>query len=105
MNERLPFGIPKCGPLVIDRHVNIFVDGDSLVFHSINRWGKNQILGDIRSQIPKKLPAFMHVFLHNWTYKYDDIHRLVSALPPNVVVVRPDELALLYRQHVSEKKR
>ena len=78
--------------------------GRTAVFHSVNRYGRDQIAADIRNQIPKELPAFMHVFLHNWTYRYRDIQRLLDELPDNVIAVRPDELARLYREHVRRSQ-
>ena len=74
------------------------------VFHSINRSDKKRILIDIRSQIPSEPPAFMHVFLLNWNYKYQDIKKLVDSLPRNVLVVRPDELAALYLEYIKSQE-
>jgi|GEM_PF-879588 len=52
-------------------------------------------------QVPEQKPAFMHIFLHNWTYKYRHIAELKANLGDDFVFVRPDELAALYKQYQS----
>jgi len=81
-----------------------YLAGGVPVFHSVNRTDKNRILIDIRSQIPSEPPAFMHVFLLNWNYDYEDIRRIVDSLPRNVAAVRPDELAALYLEYLKGKR-
>ncbi len=77
---------------------NYFVD-DVAVFHAINGRGADKTLQYILEDVPDELPGFMMVCLSNWRFTFEHVKELVDSLPENFVVVRPDELAELYKQY------
>ncbi len=70
------------------------------VFHAVNR-GRDpeKLLGEIIESTPKKAPAFMYVFLHNWSFTSDDIANVMNQLPEKYKLVRPEQLTDLYLQY------
>jgi len=86
------------------KNANHLIEGVA-VFHAINRWGKRVVLeSDILSQVADRTPAFLHIILGNWDYSYDDIKQLADSFPENFALVRPEELAQLYRIYKGESQ-
>lgn len=69
------------------------------VFHAANGWS-DDMLEQITSAPGDRRPGFVHVFLLNWKFDMDAIAALVSHLPDDFVLVRPDELGALHREAV-----
>ncbi len=79
--------------------------GEVPVFRSINRgYDPAKGLEEIVGNLPDQRPAFVHIFLQNWGYHYEDIKELVDQLPEDFVIVRPDELGALYKEHQALKE-
>lgn len=56
------------------------------------------ILAEVRRFTPGKRPAFLHVFLANWLSHMEMAENIARELGSNFIPVRPDQLALLYKQ-------
>jgi hypothetical protein len=56
------------------------------------------MINEITTWTPPQRPAFLFVFLANWLTNMEMAENIVKALGPNYVAVRPDQLAMLYRQ-------
>jgi len=57
----------------------------------------------LMKNIPEKRPLFVHIALTNWVWPYDKIKKFTDDLPEDFIVVRPDELELLYRQWKTQQ--
>jgi hypothetical protein len=55
-------------------------------------------VADVRRFTPKKSPAFLHVSLTNWAVEMRALVEIQQALGSDYVLVRPDQLAALYRE-------
>lgn len=56
------------------------------------------MVNEIKRWTPPQRPAFLHVFLANWLTSMEMAANIARALGPEYVAVRPDQLALLYKQ-------
>ena len=80
-----------------------YMAGDVPVFHALkdtNNGLPNDPVGIILKNTPQQRPLFMHIFLTNWLWKYPDIKKMVDHLPEDFIVVRPDEMTMLYKKMV-----
>lgn len=90
-----------------------YLEGAVPVMHTVNDSKLTSVSTPARAgkvaatlaKVTRERPAFLCVFIHNWKYTYDDIKALTDALPKNFEVVRPDELAILYKQHLAQQKK
>ena len=89
----------------------VFISAGKPVFRAVNagppgnvatpegcRTAAEFMIKDIRQWTPKKRPAFLHVFLGNWLTALGPLELVVNGLGPEYVCVRPDQLAVLYRE-------
>jgi hypothetical protein len=82
------------------------------VFHAANGWKQDvsreeQIAGivsQIQSFTPSERPAFLHLFIWNWGCgaSLSLIRDVLQRLGPEYLAVRPDHMAALYRQYLTE---
>jgi hypothetical protein len=56
------------------------------------------MINEIKRWTPARRPAFLHVFLANWLTTMEMAANIARGLGEEYVAVRPDQLALLYRQ-------
>lgn len=56
------------------------------------------MINEIKRWTPERRPAFLHVFLANWLTTMEMAANIARGLGEDYVAVRPDQLALLYRQ-------
>jgi hypothetical protein len=56
------------------------------------------MINEIKRWTPEGRPAFLHVFLANWLTTMEMAANIARGLGEEYVAVRPDQLALLYRQ-------
>ena len=56
-------------------------------------------LADQLLALPRNKPAFYHIWLVGWDFGPTTVKMGVDLLPPEFVVVRPDELAALYKKY------
>jgi len=56
------------------------------------------MINEVRRWTPAQRPAFLHVFLANWLTTMEMAANIARGLGDEYVAVRPDQLALLYRQ-------
>jgi hypothetical protein len=70
------------------------------VFRAVTTWryGKEGFLREVREQVGNQCPAFVNGFVHCWTFRMDDLARIWESRDPDMVFVRPSQLAALYRQ-------
>ena len=93
------------------RENEVFLSAGKPVFRAINsgppgdvttpegcRTAADFMIKEIREWTPKTRPAFLHIFLGNWLKALDVLELVQKGLGPDYVAVRPDQLALLYRQ-------
>lgn len=111
--------IPNLQALFPDygRRVTNYAEADALtarnvpVFHAINGWQDpatkeeqiQHIVNEVRSMTPVERPAFMHLFLWNWGMDLPTLRKILDGLGPGYVAVRPDHLALLFRQRLAQE--
>jgi hypothetical protein len=82
------------------------------VFHAANGWTEGapreeqiaKIVSQIRSLTPTERPAFIHFFIWNWGFDLSMIQEVLQRLGPEYVAVRPDHMAMLYRQEIAGRK-
>jgi hypothetical protein len=65
---------------------------------SSRREAEQFMIKEITDWTPPQRPAFLFVFLANWLTNMEMAENIVNALGPGYVAVRPDQLALLFRQ-------
>jgi hypothetical protein len=91
---------------------------DTVVFHTVNNihvWAANEnfstwtmerenayILDELARFAPQRHPAFINVLGLCWRYNATWVDDLRKKLPPNYVLVRPGDLASLYREYRHE---
>ena len=56
-------------------------------------------LADQILTLPRNKPGFYHVWIMGWDFGPTTLKKAVDLLPPDFVVVRPDELAALYKKY------
>jgi hypothetical protein len=87
---------------------------DTIVFHtanSIHTWAADEdlsartmekensyVLDELARFAPKRRPAFVNILGLVWRYRASWIDDLRRKLPPNYILVRPCDLAALYRE-------
>ncbi len=100
------------------KRVNDYADATYLtaknvpVFHAVTGWKENasreeqisNIVSQVRSITPTQRPAFLHIFVCNWFFDIPMLEEILKQLGPEYVAVRPDHLALLYKQYAEEEK-
>lgn len=74
------------------------------VFHALVSCNPGGLRRELENVVGATRPAFVNIFLLNWSWKMPAIERAVESLPDDVVLVRPDELAELYRAWEKKKK-
>lgn len=83
------------------------------LFRAVCSWnmtgyGEKQIttmVDQIKAMAPQKSrPAFMHVFIFNWTWDLAGLKEVLNRLGPEYVIVSPDQLSTIYRQWMSGKQ-
>ena len=68
---------------------------------SARREAEQFTIKEITSWTSPHRPAFLYVFLANWLTNMDMLENIVRGLGKEYVPVRPDQLAMLYRQSKS----
>ena len=68
---------------------------------SSRRDAERFMVKEITTWTPPQRPAFLFVFLANWLTNMEMAENIVKALGPGYVAVRPDQLAMLYKQSRS----
>jgi len=89
----------------------VFLSAGKPVFRAINstppgdvatpegcRTAADYMVKEIREWTPSARPAFLHIFLGNWLKTLDVLEMVVKELGSTYVAVRPDQLAVLYRE-------
>ena len=73
--------------------------GGMPVFRAATTWRTDGggPLGEVREHVGTQRPAFVNAFVHCWTFKPDDVARIVAEADPDMVFVTPSQLAALYR--------
>jgi len=82
------------------------------VFHAVTDWKEDvsraeqiaRTAEQLRRATPPQRPAFLHFFIWNWGYDLGMIHAVLERLGPQYVAVRPDHLAALYAQQVTDEQ-
>ncbi len=82
------------------------------VFHAITGWREedsreeriSRMVNEIHAMTPSTRPAFLHVFVWNWGFDLEMLHEIAKRLGDDYVPVRPDHLAQLYHQWLSQQK-
>jgi len=102
----------RMGGTTLDNEV--FVSAGKPVFRAVNaaplgdvttpdgcRTAADFMIKDIREWTPKNRPAFLHVFLGNWLKTLDVLELVQKGLGSDYVAIRPDQLAVLFRESHS----
>ena len=63
-----------------------------------------RMLENLKKIAPVKRPAFINLAGYCWGYKSTWFVDLMKSLPPDYVVVRPDDLVRLYREYQADQK-
>ncbi|HLH80635.1 MAG TPA: hypothetical protein VKV29_10190, partial [Chthonomonas sp.] len=72
------------------------------VFRAVTSGGSGETLAnEIRQRIGDVRPAFINVFVMNWSTKLEDLRDMLKILGPDYVAVTPSQLAALYRESLS----
>ena len=58
----------------------------------------------IAIKVPEGRPAFVHAFIMGWDFGPTTLKMAADLLPPNYVIVRPDEIAVLYKKYNGKEK-
>jgi len=82
------------------------------VFHAVTGWREedtreeriNRMVNEIKAMTPTTRPAFLHVFVWNWGFDLEMLSEVAKRLGSEYVPVRPDHLALLYREWLAQQK-
>ncbi len=82
------------------------------VFHAVTGWRENitreeqiaNLVSEVRSITPPERPAFLHIFICNWFFDLPMLEEILKRLGPDYVAVRPDHLAMLYKEYAQEEK-
>ena len=74
--------------------------GGMPVFRAVTTWRNfgTGFMGEIREQVGTQRPAFVNGFVHCWTFRPEDVERIVREAGPDMVFVTPTQLAVLYKQ-------
>jgi len=83
-----------CGSLSADRQRPIAND---------YRRRAKALAGEIMAVKIDNRPAFIHAFTLGWDYGPTILKMAADLLPPDYVIVRPDELAALYKKHKGSR--
>ena len=62
-----------------------------------------QLANDVRARVGDIRPAFLNVFVMNWSTSLSDLRDMLKILGPNYVAVTPSQLAELYRESRTPK--
>lgn len=81
------------------------------VFHAVTGWNEmdnreeriSRMVNEIRAMTPLTRPAFLHVFVWNWGVDLEILSEVAKTLGGEYVPVRPDHLAMLYREWLSRQ--
>ncbi len=68
---------------------------------SARREAEQFTIEEIVGWTPPHRPAFLYVFLANWLTNMEMLENIVRGLGKEYVPVRPDQMAVLYRQFKS----
>ncbi|CEK15748.1 GxGYxY sequence motif in domain of unknown function [Chthonomonas calidirosea] len=72
------------------------------VFRAVTSGGSGETLAnEIRQRIGNVRPAFINVFVMNWSTKLEDLRDMLKILGPDYVAVTPSQLAALYRESIT----
>lgn len=82
------------------------------VFHAATGWRENisreeqikNLVAQVRSITPSQRPAFLHIFICNWFFDIPMLEEILKQLGDGYVAVRPEHIALLYKQYAQEEK-
>ncbi|MGQ9727380.1 MAG: GxGYxYP domain-containing protein, partial [Candidatus Fervidibacter sp.] len=82
------------------------------VFHAATGWREeddrqeriNHMVNEIRMMTPHTRPAFLHVFVWNWGFDLEMLQEVAKRLGGDYIPVRPDHLAQLYRQWLTQQQ-
>ena len=82
------------------------------VFHAATGWQEGisreeqikRLVAQVRSITPPQRPAFLHIFIINWFFDLPMLEEILRQLGDEYVAVRPEHLALLYKQYAQEEK-
>lgn len=81
------------------------------VFHAVTSWAEDgrkkqlaRLVADVRRMTPHSRPAFLHLFALNWFADLPLLREVLRQLGPEYVAVRPDHLAQLYGQYLSQER-
>ena len=82
------------------------------VFHAVTNWQENiprerqiaELVSQIRNITPPTRPAFLHLFALNWFTDLPLLRQVLKELGPDYVCVRPDHLAILYKEELARVK-
>jgi hypothetical protein len=114
--ERIPFLsaiFPDYGKRVSSYDEATYpVKGSVPVFHAVTGWAEgisreqqiSSLVSQIRAITPEERPAFLHFFVLNWFADLRMLEEIAGLLGPEYVVVRPDHLAELFREHMAREK-
>ena len=102
--------LPFCHSLLADmgcytghhgiENLTYTLPGGMPVFRAATTWRSYDRgpLGEVREHVGTQRPAFVNGFIHCWTFKPDDIARIVERADKDLVFVTPAQLAALYRE-------
>jgi len=82
------------------------------IFHAITGWREedsreeriSRMVNEIKEMTPTTRPAFLHVFVWNWGFDLEMLNEVAKRLRSEYVPVRPNHLALLYREWLTQQK-
>ena len=84
------------------RAVNVAPPGDVTTPEGC-RTAANFMIKDIHDWTPVNRPAFLHIFLGNWLKTLDVLELVQKGLGQDYIPVRPDQLALLFKESQHSK--
>lgn len=72
------------------------------IFRAVSGGGSGETLAnEIRAHLGNTRPAFVNVFVMNWSTKLQDLKQMLKILGPDYIAVTPSQLAALYRQSLA----
>ena len=119
--ENIHYIIADCGSgnraLIPPAECTYMLD-DKVVFHTLNQyhvWSATEnlrlwsmerentrTLVELRRLVPEQRPAFTSIVGTSWVYRPSWVVDLKERLPPNFVMVKPGDLARLFRESLKE---
>jgi hypothetical protein len=104
---------PDYGKKLYDYYDITYITSKNVpVFHAATNWQESfsreqqiaNIVSQVRSITPFQRPAFLNVFICNWFFDISMLEEIVKLLGKDYVVVRPDQLGMLYREYAKTEK-